>query len=78
MPAKVVEVKTRRILNMIGTAVIGMVQGVQSEMNTVIMIEAGSQEMTNTGNRDGSDGRDRGQWRQGMAEMKNDVEWVDT
>jgi hypothetical protein len=82
MTAKVMEVKTEMVQMMIGTAASDMAQGVQSEMDTGItmMIEVGSQGMINTGNRkesgDGRD-RDRGQWTQGMAEMKSDVEWDD-
>jgi hypothetical protein len=75
IPAKVMEVKTERVSKMIGTVASGMVQGVESEMDTGIMIEVGLQGMINTGNREGSsDGRDRDQWTQGMAEMKSDVE----
>jgi hypothetical protein len=80
MTAKAMEVKTEEVQMMIGTAESDMVQGVQSKMDTGItmMIEVDSQEMINTGNREGSgDGRDRGQWTQGMAEMKSDVEWDD-
>ena len=67
---------------MIGTAVGDMVQGVQSEMDTGItmMIEVGSRGTIHTRNREESgDGRDRdrGQWTQGMAEMKSDVGWDD-
>jgi hypothetical protein len=80
MTAKVMEVKTEEVQMMIGTATSDIVQRVQSEMDTGItmMIEVGLQGMINTGNREGSgDGRDRGQWTQGMAEMKSDVEWDD-
>lgn len=48
---------------------------------TTMVIEVGPQGTINTGNREGSGdgrGRDRGQWRQEMAETKNDVGWVDT
>jgi hypothetical protein len=81
MTAKAMKVKTEEVRMMIGTAASDMVQGAQSEMDTVttMMTEVGSQGVVNTGNRKGSgDGRDRGQWTQGMAEMKNDVEWDDT
>ncbi len=83
MTAKVMEVNTEGVQKMIGTATSDMVQGVQNEMDTCItmMIEVGSQGMINTGNHEGSgDGRDRdhGQWTQGMAEMRSDVEWDDT
>jgi len=83
MTAKVMEVNTEGAQKMIGTATSDMVQGVQNEMDTCItmMIEVGSQGMINTGNHEGSgDGRDRdrGQWMQGMAEMRSDVEWDDT
>jgi hypothetical protein len=80
MTAKVMEVKTEVVQMMLWTAARDMIQGTQSEMDTGItmMIEVGSQGMINTGNREGSgDGRGRGQWTQGMAEMKNDVEWDD-
>jgi hypothetical protein len=80
MTAKVMEVKTEEVQMMIGTAASDMVQRVQSEMDTGItmMIKVGSQGMIDTGNREGSgDGRGRGQWTQGMAEMKSDVEWDD-
>lgn len=80
MTAKAMKVKTGGVQMMIGTAVSDMVQGVQSEMDTGIslMTEVGSQGMINTGNRDGSgDGRDRGRWTEGMAEMKSDVELDD-
>jgi len=63
---------------MIGAAASGMVQGVQSEMDMRItmMIKVGSRGMINTGNHEGcGDGRGRGPWTQGMAEMKSDVEW---
>ena len=83
MTAKVMEVNTEGAQKMIGTATSDMVQGVQNEMDTCItmMTEVGSQGMINTGNHEGSgDGRDRdhGQWTQGMAEMRSDVEWDDT
>jgi len=83
MTAKVMEVNTEGVQKMIGTATSDMVQGVQNEMDTCItmMTEVGSQGMINTGNHEGSgDGRDRdhGQWTQGMAEMRSDVEWDDT
>lgn len=83
MTAKVMEVNTEGVQKMIGTATSDMVQGVQNEMDTCItmMTEVGSQGMINTGNHEGSgDGRDRdrGQWMQGMAEMRSDVEWDDT
>ena len=80
MTVKVMEVKTEEVQTMTGTATSDIVQRVQSEMNTGItmMIEVGSQGMTNTGNREGcGDGRDRGQWTPGMAEMTSDVEWDD-
>jgi hypothetical protein len=80
MTAKAIKVKTGEVQMMIGTAASDMVQGVQSEMDTVstMMTEVGSQGMINTGNLKGcGDGRDRGQWTQGIAEMKSDVEWDD-
>jgi hypothetical protein len=73
------KVKTE-VQMMIGTAASDMVQGVQSEMDPGItmMTEVDSQGMINTGMREGSgDGRGRGQWTRGTAEMKNDVEWDD-
>src|SRR5258708_4833429 len=80
MTAKVMEAKTGEIQEMVGTAASDMVQGVQGEMNAGItmMIEGGSQGMIDTKNHGGSgDGRDRGQWTQGMVETKSDVEWDD-
>ena len=80
MTAKVMEVKAEVVQMMIRTAARDMIQGTQSEMDTgmTMMIEVGSQGMINTGNREGSgDGRGRGQWTEGMAEMKSDVEWDD-
>jgi len=78
MTATALKVETEEVQMMIGTAASDMLQGVQSEMDTD-MTEVGSQGMINTGNREGSgDGRDRGQWTQGTAEMKSDVEWDDS
>ena len=80
MTAKALKVKTEEVRMMIGTAESDMVQGVQSEMDAgmTMMTEVGSQGMIDTGNREGSgDGRGRGQWTNGMAEMKSDVEWDD-
>jgi hypothetical protein len=80
MTTKVMETKTGEIQKMIRTAASDMVQGVQGEMNAGItmMIEGGSQVMIDTKNHEGSgDGRDRGQWTQGMVETKSDVEWDD-
>jgi hypothetical protein len=77
--AKVMGVKTEETQGMIGTDASGMVQGVQSEMESITMaIKVGSQGMIDTGNREESgDGRGRGQWMQEMTETKSDVEWVD-
>ena len=66
---------------MIGMPATDIVQEVQSEVDAgaTMRIEAGSREMKYTRRHCGSaDGRDRGQWGQGMMEMKSDVEWADT
>lgn len=80
MIAKAMKVKAEEVQMMIGTTASDTVQGVQSEMDTVttMMAEVGSQGTISTGNPKGTgDGHDRGQWTQGMAEMKSDVEWDD-
>lgn len=80
--AEITEVRNEREQRMMtGTVVIDIVQEVQSKMDVGITmgIEAGSQATINIENHgESGDGHDHGQWTQGGAEMRNDVEWIDT
>ncbi len=65
---------------MIGMVATDIVQEVQSEVDVGanMRIAAGSRGTRKRKKHGGTgDGRDRGQWRLGMTEMKSDVEWVD-
>jgi hypothetical protein len=84
-PAKVTQVTSERDSGMLGTgtATTDIVQEMQNEMGLGrnMGIEAGSQRMASTGSRGGGGGdrdHDHGRWTEEMAEMRSDVEWVDT